>query len=79
MMKSDITKITVTKCPDDYLDDTLNGEQMLTLYRALICLYPDAEITVGITSGMSCAYADGGDDMDNELFLKVIEVHGGWI
>lgn len=74
-MKSDITRITVTTCPDDYLD-TLDGERMLTLYRALVCLYPDAEITVGITSDMGCVYADGGDDMDNELLLKVIEVHG---
>jgi hypothetical protein len=78
MMKSDITKITVTNCPD-YSLDTLGGEQMLSLYRALECLYPDAEITVGVTSGMGCVYADGGDDMDNELLLKVIEAHGAWI
>lgn len=77
-MKSDIFKITVTACPDDDLD-TLDGEQMLTLYKALVCQYPDAEIIVGITNRSGCASADGGDDMDHELFWKVIEAHGDWI
>jgi hypothetical protein len=52
---------------------------MLTLYRELVSLYPDAEITVGITNGSGCASADGADDMDHEMFSKVVEEHSGWI
>lgn len=77
-MKSDIFKITVTACPDDELD-TPNGERMLTLYRTLERLYPDAEITVGITSGSGRVCAEDGDSRDHDLLLKVIEEHGDWI
>ena len=76
-MKSDIFKITVTACPDDGLD-TLDGEQMLTFYRILERLYPEAEITVGITSGSGRISAEDGDRKDHELLLKVIKEHGDW-
>jgi len=70
-MKSDITKIIVTKC-QQMDDDTINYE-LVPLYCALCEEYPDAEVIVGITSHGGKLYADGGDDWDNHLLDKFVE------
>ena len=76
-MKSDIFKIIVTACPDKGVGE-IDGEQMLALFRELERLYPDAEITVGITTGNGLISVEDGDDKDHRQLLKISEEHGNW-